>query len=91
MRQRRPGLLALVDDDVDIRRIRVRAHPLAPDRHRRLDLVGLELGQRADRVGRVDDHLVGAERRLRREQVRLAATARERVPVVLRCPGDSAG
>ena len=55
------------------------AHPLAPDRHRRLDLRGRDLGQRVHRVGRVDDHLVVAVRGLGGEQVRLAAAAGERI------------
>ena len=47
VRQRRARLPALVDDHVDVGGVRVRAHALAPDGHRRLDLLGLELGQRA--------------------------------------------
>ncbi len=57
----------------------MRAHALAPDRHRGLDLLGLELGQRGHRVGRVHDHLVRAARRAAGEQVGLAAAAGERV------------
>ena len=73
VRQRRAGLAALVDDDVHVRRavLGVRAHPLAPDVERVGDLADLEVGQRDDRVGRVDDDLVGAARGRDAEQVGL--------------------
>jgi hypothetical protein len=65
----------------------VRAHALAPHRHRGVDLLGLELRKRADGVGRVDDHLVCPVRRPNREQVGLAAAAGERVAAVVLLAG----
>ncbi|MDQ5832643.1 MAG: hypothetical protein M3550_06245 [Actinomycetota bacterium] len=64
MRQRGAGLLALVDDQVQVGRTGVLAHALAPYPHCGLDLLGRDLGQRMHRVRRVDDHLVGPERGL---------------------------
>ena len=69
VRERGAAEVALVDDHVDVGRVGVCAHPLAPRRHRARDLVRLEVAERADGVGRVDDHLVGAGGRLRAEQV----------------------
>ena len=63
VRQRGARLPALVHDHVHVRRARVLAHALAPDRHRRLHLLGRQLGQRVHRVGRVHDHLVRAHAR----------------------------
>ena len=91
MRERGARLLALVHDHVHIRRVRVRAHALAPDGHRGLDLVGRELGERVHGVGRVHDHLVRAERGPRAEQVGLAAPGGERIPPAARSPAESAG
>ena len=67
VRQGGAGLAALVDDEVHVRGARVRAHPLAPRPDRRVDLLGREIGERRDGVGRVHDHLVlapGGERRV---------------------------
>ena len=69
VRERGAGLAALVDDQVAAGAVRVRAHALAPRLHRGLHLPGVEVGQRGDRIGRVDDHLVVAGGRLGGEQV----------------------
>ena len=77
VRQRRARLLALVDDHVDVGRVRVGAHPLAPDatwrpRPARASTSASEWTG----SGAFDDHLVVAGRGLGGEQVRLAAAAR---------------
>ena len=79
VRQGGTRLLSLVDDHVHVGGGGVGAHPLAPDRHRGLDLLWRDLRQRVHGIGRVDDHLVRAERRSRRKQVGLAAPHGQRI------------
>jgi hypothetical protein len=75
--QRGAGLAALVDDHVDVGGVRgVCAHALAPDADGGAHLVDLELGERVDRLRRVDDDLVAAPRRRGREQVALGERRR---------------
>ena len=71
--------------------MRVLAHPLTPDRHRRLDLLWFELGERAHRIGRVHDHLVRPERRRAGEEVGLAAPTGKRVVAAVGLPGGECG
>ncbi len=80
VRQRRPRLAALVDDQLHVRAPRVRAHPLAPHPHRRDHLLDGELRQRVHRLGRVHDHLVRAPRGHRREQIGAASGRVATVP-----------
>jgi hypothetical protein len=79
VRKRRSRLLALVHDHVDVGRVVVCAHPLAPHGHRGVHLGGVELGERGHSVGRVDNDLVGADRRALGEQVGLAAPGGQRI------------
>ena len=88
VRQRGARVAPLVDDQVRVGGARVGALPLAPDADGCLDLLDVELRQRPDRVGRVDDHLVPARRRLAGEQVRLAAARAERVAGSLALAGQ---
>ena len=63
----------------------VRAHAPAPHVERVDDLPDLEVGQRGDGVGRVDDHLVRAASGGDGEEVRLGEGPGEALP------GSSAG
>ena len=82
VRQRGAGLAPLVDDQLDVGAVGVRAHPLAPDLDRRRR-PARPVSSASDETGcgRVDDHLVRARRGGRREQVgrwRCAAARRRR-------------
>ncbi len=72
VRERGAGLAALVDDQVPARAVRrARACARARPPSRSASCVGLELDERVDHVGRVDDHLVVAGGRLRGVEVRV--------------------
>ena len=86
VRQRRAAEVPLVDEHVHAGRAGVRAHARAPGLHRHGDLLRRDVGQRGHRVGRVDDHLVRAGRRLRAEQVGLGLGRQRRRPRA-RAPG----
>ena len=61
VRQRGAGLAALVDDHVHVGGVRRgRACRARQASTAAADLLGGQLGQRADRLRRADDHLVGA-------------------------------
>ena len=75
VRQRRARLAPLVDDQLQVRAVGVRAHPLAPDLDRRADLLDGQFRERQHGLRAVDDHLVRAGRGQRREQLGLAAAA----------------
>ncbi len=74
--ERGPGAAALVDDQLHVGGVGVGAHPLAPGLHRRAELLLAQLGHRGDVLRCVDDHLVGAGRRARGEEVGLAGPPR---------------
>jgi hypothetical protein len=85
VRQRGTGLALLVDDQLHIRALGVRAHPLAPDIDREDHLLEGELGERHHGLGSIDDHLVRARRRHRHEQLSatIALSAYQRLRLVL--------
>ena len=69
VRERGAGLAALVDDQVPAGGVGVRAHALAPGLDGERDLLGGQVREVRDRLGRVDDHLVRAGRGLGGEEV----------------------
>ena len=58
--ERGAGGRALVDDQVDVGRVGVGAHPLAPRGDRRREALVGQLGEGRGVLGRADDHLVRA-------------------------------
>ena len=73
VRQRGAGIAALVDDQMqEGGAVGVGAHPLAPGGDRAGEPLLAQVRERRDVLRCVDDHLVRADRRLRREEVGLA-------------------
>ena len=70
VRERGAALAALVDEQVHAGRVGVGAHALAPaPRRRSRPARAAQVGERGDRAGRVDDHLLRAGGGLRGEEV----------------------